>query len=340
MSTSLDIRKIFSGFDSAWSSKNKGAITSIIELKDALIWHEPVIVSFSEALSHLQRLESPDCYHLLAIDQPIIVKNENGNRPVEKAISSLVGSFGGGVQPANRKREDLFGDSAPIWNFLHNFHANMSPSSSIRNNTGRFVIEVFPALGNLGLFPNYYTIDRRMPKYNPERKTFIIQDWQNLCSAVSESMSLIGLDEASEFCDKMAHLSKPSKTDQDKLDSVICALHAIHWHRHGFDRNIMVGDEESGYMIVPCHDNMAQRMGLDARLKGVPSKSSEHLVQYSPMDIIHLTGRDMDLKQNEGQENLSHLIMAPIPFCAVCGSKTNNDGKTICQNCEQRTSHP
>ena len=54
----------------------------------------------------------------MLLDQPTIVKNATGQRPVENLVASSVSLRYGGMQPANTARVEMFGKSTPVWSFV------------------------------------------------------------------------------------------------------------------------------------------------------------------------------------------------------------------------------
>ena len=93
------------GFDSAWTDNPKapGAICVVrLDTQGARLHVEPRLASFSEAAALIQaeRLEVSKC--VVALDQPTIVPNLTGSRPVDRVAAALISWVGGGVQPANR----------------------------------------------------------------------------------------------------------------------------------------------------------------------------------------------------------------------------------------------
>ena len=58
---------------------------------------------------------------IILLDQPTIVKNLTGQRPVENIVGSAISRRRGGMQPANTSKENMFGKDAPIWPFLTRF---------------------------------------------------------------------------------------------------------------------------------------------------------------------------------------------------------------------------
>jgi predicted RNase H-like nuclease len=50
----------------------------------------------------IRRVRSDDGVTLIALDQPALVPNLTGMRPVERVAARLISRLGGGVQPSNR----------------------------------------------------------------------------------------------------------------------------------------------------------------------------------------------------------------------------------------------
>jgi predicted RNase H-like nuclease len=69
---------------------------------------------FEEALSKIKSFCDPNALNIVGFDQPTMVPNQTGCRPVERAVGSLISWLGGGVQPACRQRIGMFDDSAPV----------------------------------------------------------------------------------------------------------------------------------------------------------------------------------------------------------------------------------
>lgn len=263
-------RVVSSGFDSAWTAANVGAIASILVERERAWLEEPVLCLFSDADSLLAKRGDGAAIHLVPIDQPLIVPNQSGRRPVEKAIAHLVGRRQGGVQPANRSRIEMFGNEAPIWEFLSKFDGMIDPLAAIAADEGEHVIEVFPALAVAGLFPDLCEAGR-LPKYNPERATFRLEDWRSLCLAVAELGESHGIERISDWCSLAAKLVQPRKHDQDKLDAIICALigYVCYFRKANC---LMIGDLSSGYVVTPSGEKLERELAKDALQEGVEIK--------------------------------------------------------------------
>lgn len=158
---------VMTGFDSAWSANNKGAIISmVVDGTDKRI-EGPLVVSFDDAYKHIVDIGSGIENHLVAIDQPLVVSNAQGSRPVERLVGSVMGTVGSATQRASLGKSKLWGNDAPLWDFLLKLNGMNFSHVDIQQKTtgfnGRRYLEVYPAFGNLGLFQEYVH-RRRVPK--------------------------------------------------------------------------------------------------------------------------------------------------------------------------------
>lgn len=157
------------GFDSAWTDNihARGAVCALVlDNGEAVKFEPPCQASFKEALEFIKREHRACDKCLVALDQPTIVPNTTGSRPVDRVAGSLIGFIGGGVQPANRSRVGMFDENAPIWRFKRNLGATEDPEVSRGAARGTFIVEVFPALA-LPVFEVAFNGYRQGPKYNP-----------------------------------------------------------------------------------------------------------------------------------------------------------------------------
>lgn len=168
------------GFDSAWANKTPGAICALSWGADGNVdFTPPQRAYFQEALTFIRRQCDQCDICLVAVDQPTIVPNESGCRPVDRVAGSVVCYIGGGVQPACRMKKGIFDEHAPFWNFKAGLGAREWPETSRTAESGLFVIEAFPALALPGLNGAFYG-RLKGPKYNPaNKKKFRFEDWQD-----------------------------------------------------------------------------------------------------------------------------------------------------------------
>lgn len=62
----------------------------------------------------------------------------------------------------------------------------------------------------------------------------------------------------------------PRKADQDRLDSVLCAIVGYHWRTKPREQSIMIGDLTLGYMIAPSQAEMRVRLERSSQEHHVP----------------------------------------------------------------------
>ena len=247
------MREAFVGFDSAWAGKSPGGIVyATFEQDHLLALPDPKLVGFDEAAQIIKRLEEECQYVLVAVDQPTLVPNESGMRPVEKVAASLIGQLRSAVQPANRRKSDMFGPNAPIWRFIKQIGAQENPPAARTAKDGLHLMEVFPALALPALEPAI--MERKCAaRYNPKNKNknFSLRDWKLVASAVQRHADALHLKPLSRWASEAAKCAAPKKEDQDCLDAAICLLIALYWRRAPRDCSIVIGDAETGYMVTP-----------------------------------------------------------------------------------------
>ncbi|NMN71185.1 DUF429 domain-containing protein [Rhizobium sp. 57MFTsu3.2] len=261
------------GFDSAWTDNPKapGAICVIRLDHGRIDLHlAPRLASFAEALSVIKDETDEARKCVIALDQPTIVPNLTGSRPVDKVAGSLISWIGGGVQPASRAKIGMFDDAAPIWTFKEALGAAEDPELARIAPSGTFLLEVFPALA-LAAVERAFCSRLAAPKYNPaNRKRFKLTDWQAVVEAVRRFGSSASLRHLDEWCSIAARHETPSKSDQDKLDALLCGLIGLHWMVAPRDQSVMIGDLRRGYMISPAIGGVHERLIAAAKLRGVP----------------------------------------------------------------------
>ncbi len=84
---------VYIGFDSAWANnpKARGAICAVeIDVVGNARFHQPRPVSFNQALSFIREVRSDTGATIVALDQPTVVPNLTGMRPVERVGAALV----------------------------------------------------------------------------------------------------------------------------------------------------------------------------------------------------------------------------------------------------------
>ena len=262
---------IIFGFDSAWVDKSPGAICAVaFDGRGNPTFHEPHPVLFADALEFIKEKRKGHDFSLVAIDQPTVVPNETGSRPVDKVAGSLMSFIGGGVQPANRGKKGMFGDNSPIWGFLSVLNSKQEPIEARTATSGHFLMEVYPALALPALHSDFA---QRLaaPKYNPANKRkFRLGDWQDVAQVVAGTARQLGIVDLASWADGMVTLNKPGKVEQDFLDASIGVLVGLLWRGGPAGQVAMLGDTENGYMITPISGETQERLEAAAQKRDVP----------------------------------------------------------------------
>jgi predicted RNase H-like nuclease len=261
------------GFDSAWTPDKSGALIGVLRLDDGTFRElgPPRIVDYPQAEGIILKWQAElvPTATVVLLDQPTIVKNATGQRPVENIVASAVSLRHGGMQPANTSREKMFGTGAPVWRFLARFGGPADPLEPVVDTR---VFETYPVLAMIALLwtlPDSHPAGR-LPKYNPDRKkTFLISDWQHVCRLASCAFCERGLTETAQWIDTAARKARPRKSDQDGLDACLCLIVALYLAER--KDCLMVGDRQTGYIVVPCGGGILTELQTRCTRTGRPS---------------------------------------------------------------------
>ena len=272
------MKEAFVGFDSAWGGHRAGAMAWVVFQGEVLEkWTLPRPVGFADAAEIIEELQWECDDVLVAIDQPIIVPNDSGSRPVDVVVDSLMQHLKSSALIANRTEKGkgfnnlyLHGNEAPIWKFM----SKIGPSgysgrtdcddrrdfvdfqtARISAGTTR-VIEVYPALALAALDTMF--MDRgSAARYDPENYRFSLEDWKLVCGSVACSADHFDLQDILRWAKKMEEPwvspRRPRKLDQDKIDATLCLLIALMWRRQSHEVRVF-GDLETGYIVTPTSD--------------------------------------------------------------------------------------
>ena len=263
------------GFDSAWTDRltAPGAVCAIRGVgTGSPEFVAPELATFAQALEVILREAAQADRCLVAIDQPTIVPNQFGSRPVDKVAASLISFVGGGVQPANRSKLGMFNDTAPIWNFKHRLSATEDPELARSASSGLHIMEVFPALA-LPSCDDRFHGRLSQPKNNPANaRKFSHTSWVTVVDVVDHFGRNHEIHGLGDWCDLHRNKPAPRKADQDSLDAVICALVGVHWLSAPREASIMIGDLTRGYMVAPVSTGVRRRLEDAGRRCGVEAR--------------------------------------------------------------------
>lgn len=267
------------GFDAAWTAKNSGGLVGVLQHDGRFTeLGVPDNVTYPQAEEILKRWldEHRPRVSIVMLDQPTIVRNATGQRPVEGIAGSPVGRRRGGMQPANTSKTNMFGPEAPIWRFLDRFGGPADPTQPLRDVN---VFETYPALAMIAL--DWMLSDARacgrLPKYNPANVHFSPSDWRHVCQRTAAALRDHALEQTPEWLDQVALAAKPTKGQQDGVDAAICLLVALQFAAGG--ACLMVGDVRSGYVLVPYGEVLASELEARCRTKDLVAAEWVHTLR-------------------------------------------------------------
>ncbi|HSB79840.1 MAG TPA: DUF429 domain-containing protein [Candidatus Methylomirabilis sp.] len=246
------------GIDLAWGDRKPDGL-ALIEASStgqAVLSQTAYPHGDAELMSCVQRLVGTGA-SILALDGPIICRNEAGGRPVDWETHRQYGQAHAGCYPANLTRcprPNNLRLKLEDTDFLTDFEMQMPRQvCEEEGKPFRRLIEVYPHPATLALF-NLNQIIRYKKGLAKERGRELQRFQRLLHESLSRVVPPVCINDAirSMFEEDPGPLRGTArKRREDTLDAVVCALVGwIHWW-HGAERSQVLGDLETGFIVVP-----------------------------------------------------------------------------------------
>jgi predicted RNase H-like nuclease len=254
----------FVGLDLAWGERKQTGVAVVGA--DGRLLHVGVAQDNAGIEDAITPFTEDDC--LVAIDAPLIVRNEIGFRPCETAYNRDFHKFDAGAYPANTANPAFNPPRAEVLATL--LGLDMDPTTTRR----RRAIEVYPHPATVVLFNLQKTLKYKRGDFAERQRELL------------KLMTLIeGLDKATprlrvnhnvtwvELRKRVQAATRPSQLDRDEdpVDAVICAYVALYWYHRPEDVTVY-GDYQTGYIVTPTlpvgtvPDRKGSRSSLENRL--------------------------------------------------------------------------
>lgn len=244
----------FLGIDLGWSSGASGVCALVEEagglrLIDCQVMGTAAqVLAWCDEYTNVDRLLTPTEPAIIAVDAPTIIANATGTRLSDRLTHRFFGRYHAGCYPANLGRPFAahtvgFGASLTARGFSH------APDIEARS-PGWFQIEVFPHPAMIHLFGL-----KRILKYKKgplgDRAAGLAQLHHHITTTLPllDPPLKLPLPFPSEFHN---YRSKDLKAMEDQMDSLICAYIGAYWWHWGKARNWVLGNGETGYIVVPA----------------------------------------------------------------------------------------
>jgi predicted RNase H-like nuclease len=238
----------FLGIDLGWVSGASGLC--------CLGWHAGQLElldlqrreSLAEVLAWVDGWVAPEEFGAIAVDAPTLIPNPTGMRVPDRLAHQYFGRYHAGCYPANlgsvfASRTVGFGLSLEERGFRH------APTIAAKQ-PARFQIEAFPHPAIVHLFG----LDRIL-KYKKGALSDRRAELARLRHYIQTQLLLHepGLDvsQGQVAVPEIPLKGAEVKAVEDQLDSIICAYIAAHWWYWGVERNWVLGDHSTGYIVVP-----------------------------------------------------------------------------------------
>jgi predicted RNase H-like nuclease len=245
----------FLGIDLGWRSQPTGVcclnwVENRLQILD--IDRKQTI---ADILFWIDRCVQTDESAIIAVDAPTIIPNLTGSRLPDKLTHKYFGKYQAGCYPANlnlpfAERTVQFGLALEARGFQH--APTIEPQKP-----GRFQIEVFPHPAIVHLFGLERILKYKKGRLEERRLELIkLQNYITQTLPFLEPSLYLGQNQksSSPFPFDILLLSSTGavlKEVEDKLDSLICAYVAAYWWYWGKERNLVLGDRTTGYIVIP-----------------------------------------------------------------------------------------
>jgi predicted RNase H-like nuclease len=235
----------FIGVDLGWRSQPTGLSCLHWQLDGTLRLTEMTrLASYPEILEWIDQAIAPDEPGIIAVDAPTLIPNLTGMRLPDRLSHTHFGKYHAGCYPANlgspfAAQTVGFGLSLETRGFRH--APTLNPKQP-----GRYQIEVYPHAAIVHLFQL-----SRILKYKKGRLAERRPELVRLRQHILNDLPLLTPSLSIEALPEVPHRGNDLKALEDQLDSLICAYTAAHWWLWGGDRNLVLGDRTTGYIIIP-----------------------------------------------------------------------------------------
>ncbi len=238
----------FVGVDLGWRSGETGLA--------CLVWHNRQLQlqsvtrhqEIEDILGWIDQVLPDSDLGLVAVDAPTLIPNETGTRLSDRLTHQYFGKYHAGCYPANlnrpfAQRTVAFGQSLEDRGFMH------APSITALQ-PGRYQIEVFPHPAMVNLFQ--LSVILKYKKGNLSIRKAELQRLQDYFQQVLPRLTpALDLGDC-PLLQLPPHLTaKQLKAIEDQLDAIFCAYIGAYWWYWGGERNLVLGDHQTGYIIVP-----------------------------------------------------------------------------------------
>ena len=239
----------FIGIDLGWRSQPSGLCC--LEWRDGKLHLQNLerLEAIADVLAWVDHWAPNDTAAMVAVDAPTLIPNATGMRLPDRLTHKHFGRYHAGCYPANlglpfAERTVAFGLSLEARGFAH------APVLTAQQ-AGRYQIEVFPHPAIVHLFELNQILKYKKGKV-AERRLELLKLRQHIVQDLPQRKPALNLPASThQPIPDIPIKGVDLKAIEDQLDALICAYVAAHWWYWGLERNLVLGDRETGYIVVP-----------------------------------------------------------------------------------------
>ncbi|MDN4172323.1 DUF429 domain-containing protein [Nocardioides sp. SOB77] len=233
------------GIDLAWGERQPTGLAVLDE--DGVLVHVSAVRTDEEIAERLAAYVEGPC--LVAIDAPLVVRNETGSRPAEKALTKDFRRFEAGCHPSNLSKPE-FRDGPRGARVCKRLGLDLDP----RSGRARRAIEVYPHPATIVLFGLERTL-----KYKDKRGRDVELLRGELLTLMTHVEAVVRTEGPDGSDSAWAALRRAVETAtrksqlrvvEDQVDAVVCAYVGRFADLHP-DRTTVYGDLAEGYIVTP-----------------------------------------------------------------------------------------
>jgi predicted RNase H-like nuclease len=238
----------FLGIDLGWKSQPSGLCCLVWQNYELQLLDLTRKELITEILVWIDTHVKPEEPALVAVDAPTLIPNATGSRLPDKLTHKYFGKYHAGCYPANlnlpfAERTVNFGLELEKRGFVH------APNIEAKK-LGRYQIEVFPHPAIVHLFGL-----EKILKYKKgliaERRLELLKLHNFITNTLPTLEPSLRLETELIPSDFLRCSGAVLKETEDKLDSLICAYVGAYWWFWGKLRNLVLGDSDTGYIVIP-----------------------------------------------------------------------------------------
>jgi len=241
----------FLGIDLGWRSQPSGLCCLELQAEMLHVLDLTRLDGIAEILAWVDGWVPNPTPAMIAVDAPTLIPNAVGMRVPDRLTHKYFGKYHAGCYPANQgspfaARTVGFGLSLEARGFAH--APTIAPKIP-----GRYQIEVFPHPAMVHLFDLPRILKYKKGKV-AERRSELIKLRQGILThfpCLQPALSLAPPQQSGWQLPTIPETGVALKAVEDQLDALICAYVAAYWWIWGADRNQVLGDRDTGYIVVP-----------------------------------------------------------------------------------------